>query len=79
MKEYPARFEREADGRYSVYFLGMGMDGCVTCGNDIEDARRNAREALNTYIGYLHSAGKAVPVPADVSGPDISYIASDLR
>ncbi len=34
MKGYPARFEREQDGRYSVYFLGNGMDGCVTYGND---------------------------------------------
>lgn len=36
----------------SVFFLGSGMDGCITYGDDIEDARRNAREALEAYLRY---------------------------
>ena len=79
MKGYPARFEREQDGRYSVYFLGEGMDGYVTYGNDSEDARRNAREALNAYIGYLYSAKKMIPVPSDYEGKDIECFSPDCK
>ena len=54
---YPARIVREEDGKYSVFFLGEGMDGCMTYGIDFEDALRNAEEALSLYLGYMKEKG----------------------
>lgn len=79
MNGYPAKFEKEEDGRYSIYFLGDGMDGCITYGDNIDDARKNAREALNAYIGYLYSAKMNIPIPSDISGDDIEYFSPDFR
>ena len=53
MKRYPAKFDREDDGRYSVFFLGSGMDGCITYGDDIEDARRNAQLNRIDNISFI--------------------------
>ena len=47
----------------SVFFLGSGMDGCITYGDDIEDARRNAREALEAYLRYKNRRRYRSPVP----------------
>ena len=79
MKGYPARFEKNDDGRFSVFFLGSGMEGCITYGNDESDAERNAQEALDAYIGYLYSSKKDIPFPADISGDDIHYFLPDCR
>ena len=75
MKRYPAKFDREDDGRYSVFFLGSGMDGCITYGDDIEDARRNAKEALEAYLGYFSDRGSIMPEPEEILGDGIEYIA----
>lgn len=45
----------------------------------VEDARRNAREALNAYIGYLYSAKKMIPVPSDYEGKDIECFSPDCK
>ena len=59
---YPARIVREEDGKYSVFFLGEGMDGCMTYGIDFEDALRNGEEALSLYLGYMKEKG-VIPNP----------------
>lgn len=59
---YPARIVREEDGKYSVFFPGEGMDGCMTYGIDFEDALRNAEEALALYLEYMKERG-AMPNP----------------
>lgn len=79
MNEYPARFVKEEDGKFSVFFLGKGMEGCITYGNDRDDARKNAQEALDAYIGYLYSERKRIPSPASVSGDEIEYFVPDYR
>lgn len=79
MNEYPARFVKEEDGKFSVFFLGKGMEGCITYGNDRDDARKNAQEALDAYIGYLYSERKRIPAPVSVSGDGIEYFTPDYR
>ena len=33
---FPAQFKMESNGQYSVFFLGKGMEGCITYGSNIE-------------------------------------------
>ena len=56
------RLQKEEDGKYSVFFLGEGMDGCMTYGINFEDALRNAEEALALYLEYMKERG-AIPNP----------------
>ena len=56
---YAAVFTREADGRYSVYF--PQLDGCFTEGEDFEDARRMAVEAMSLHLYGMERDGEAIP------------------
>ncbi|GAB4442084.1 MAG: hypothetical protein Kow00120_10860 [Anaerolineae bacterium] len=40
------------------------LPGCITQGDDLEDALANAREAIRAYIESLEADGE--PVPEDV-------------
>ena len=64
MIKYPAKIVREEDGKYSVFFLGDGMDGCMTFGMSLDDAKKNAQEALDLYIEYLYSEKRRIPIPS---------------
>lgn len=68
MRKYPAKFIKEENEQYSVLFQGDGMEGCMTYGNDFEDARRN-----DLYIETLYSAREKISLPSDVEGDDIYY------
>ena len=59
--EYMALMTREADGGYSVRF--PQLDGCFTCGDDMDDARRMAAEALCLYLYTLEQDGEEIPDP----------------
>ena len=56
---YAALFTREADGRYSVVF--PQLDGCVTEGNDFDDARRMALEAMSLHLYGMEQDGEQPP------------------
>lgn len=56
---YAALFAREADGRYSVVF--PQLDGCVTEGNDFDDARRMAIEAMSLHLYGMEQDGEQPP------------------
>ena len=43
------------------------LPGCFSAGDDIDDALRNAGEALVLYAGSLAKQGRALPVPRTVS------------
>lgn len=78
MKGYPARFEKDEDGRYCVFFLGKGMEGCLTYGNSLDDAKKNAQDALDAYIGYLYSVKKSIPSPME-AGEDALYFVPNYK
>jgi predicted RNase H-like HicB family nuclease len=58
---YLAVFEPTKAG-YSVYF--PDLPGCVSCGNDFEEAQMYAREALGLHIYGLEKDGDELPVPS---------------
>lgn len=58
---YAAVFEREKDGRYTVWF--PQLDGCVTQGDDLEHARRMAMDAMSLFLYGMEQDGEAIPDP----------------
>jgi predicted RNase H-like HicB family nuclease len=69
---YPAKFELEKDGGYSVSF--PDVKGCYTCGDDLEEAKAMAIEALSGMMECLIADGRTIPLPSVATGEDIYYI-----
>lgn len=78
---YPAVFSPEEEGRYSVVF--PDLDGCYTCGDNLQDAIVMAEDVLAFYLYDEEIAQKEIPkasVPAEVElkdGEFVNYIACD--
>lgn len=64
---YPAIFTRDGDA-YNVTF--PDLDGCITYGENINDAFFNAREALAGYTASVLENGCNLPVPSDIAEVD---------
>lgn len=58
---YTAVFTREEDGGYSVRF--PQLDGCYTQGDDFDDARKNAVEAMSLHLYGMEQDGESIPEP----------------
>ncbi len=56
---YTAIFTQEADGGYSVRF--PQLDGCFTQGDDFEDARRNAADAMSLHLYGMEQDSETIP------------------
>ena len=52
---YPAVFTPEGTRGYSVYF--PDLEGCYTCGDDLQDAIMMAEDVLAFYM-YDHGNGR---------------------
>jgi predicted RNase H-like HicB family nuclease len=59
---YPARFEQEENGRYSVYFVDMEL---ATFGDDLSDAAYMAQDALKVWVGGMLEDGESLPKPSN--------------
>lgn len=56
------------------------LPGCFSAGDDIDEALRNAQEALALYAESQVRAGRELPVPRTVSTlRDDPEVAADLR
>lgn len=62
MLHYPAQFEPEADGGYSVTF--RDIPEAITQGDTLEEARREAVDALITAMDFYFEDGRSVPAPS---------------
>mgnify|MGYP000992178946 CR=1 FL=1 len=58
---YLAVFEPTEAG-YSVYF--PDLPGCVSYGNDFEEAQKQAAEALSLHIYGMEKDGEGIPIPS---------------
>ena len=61
MAKYKIVLEKEETGGYSVHV--PALPGCHTQGDDIEDAKKNAKEAIECYLESLKKDG--IPIPLD--------------
>lgn len=59
---YTVILEREADGGYVVSV--PALPGCVSQGDNRDEALANIREAIQLYIEDCREAGDPVPVEA---------------
>lgn len=62
---YPAIFENEPEGGYSVYF--PDIEGCYTQGEDLAEAVENAEDALCLALYDLEEKSAAIKEPSDIS------------
>ncbi len=58
---YFAVFEPVETG-YSVYF--PDLPGCVSCGEDFEEAQRQAADALGLHLYGMEKDGDEIPAPS---------------
>lgn len=78
---YPAVFEPEEEGGYSINF--PDLEGCFTCGEDLNDGIAMAEDALALVLYGYESDNKAIPKPSkhnDIQlkeGAFVNYIACD--
>ncbi len=78
---YPAVFTPEANGQFSIYF--PDLDGCYTCGDDINDALFMAEDALALTLYNYEREAKRIPKASNYNdialddGEFINYIACD--
>ncbi len=57
--KYKIVLEKEQEGGYTVHV--PVLPGCHTQGDDIEDALKNAREAIECYLESLKKDGISAP------------------
>lgn len=69
---YPAIFQQEDNNGFSVFF--PDVDGCVTCGDDMDDAYEMAFDCLGLVLSYMEDNKEPIPVASSpqrvVLGPE---------
>jgi predicted RNase H-like HicB family nuclease len=63
VRYYPAIIEQAEDG-YGMFF--PGLPGCTSAGVSLQEAARNAEEALQAHIDLTAEHGEAPPEPSDL-------------
>ena len=66
---YPAIVERAADGGFGVFF--PDVPGCTSGGDTLQEAARNAEEALQSHADLLAEAGQSMPEPSELDRVDV--------
>ena len=62
---YPAVFSPEKEGGYSVYF--PDVDGCFTCGDDLEEALFMAKDAISLMLVDIEDEKGEIPKASDIN------------
>ncbi|MCQ2532672.1 MAG: type II toxin-antitoxin system HicB family antitoxin [Saccharofermentans sp.] len=62
---YPAIFKEQSEGGYHIYF--PDIEGCFTCGDDIEDGILMAKDVLafSIFENY-EELNKELPIPTSI-------------
>ena len=80
---YPAVFEKENEGGYSIYF--PDIEGCYTQSEDMAEGIGNAVDALCLMLYELEKQGKQIPTATSINdivpGDDnfVTLVACDTR
>ena len=63
---YPALFLKEKDSEaYTVIF--PDLEGCISCGDSIDDAFKMAQDALGTYLFEYYTKSKDIPKASNIN------------
>lgn len=60
--DYLVVFEKAVDG--AIWARVPDLSGCYSCGNTIEEARLNIKDAIELHIEGLREEGLKVPDPS---------------
>lgn len=60
--QYPAIFDI-ADDSISIFF--PDLPGCLPCADNMQDAFKNAKEALQLHLYGMEEDDEAIPAPSD--------------
>ena len=71
---YPAVFENEEDGGFSIYF--PDIEGCYTQAEDLTEGIENAADALCLMLYDMEKQGKPMPKPSKIK--DIRVNENDI-
>ena len=58
---YRILLREEPEGGFTVFV--PSLEGCITYGKDLAEAKKNAREAIELYIASLEADN--LPIPSD--------------
>lgn len=79
LKVYPAIFNYE--DTYWVEF--PDLEGCVTDGETLEEAMKNAQDAMGLYLAALIEEGQKLPEASDIrkirSESAVTYVSVDVN
>jgi predicted RNase H-like HicB family nuclease len=59
MHTYKIHLHKEDEGGFTV--IVPALPGCITYGEDVDDAIAMAKEAIELYIEELQERGEAIP------------------
>lgn len=59
--QYLVVFEKASD--QTVWASVPDLEGCYSCGETVEEAKENIKEAIALYLEDLTEAGKPLPLP----------------
>ena len=59
---YLAVFEPSTDGSYSIYF--PDLPGCISVGDNLEEAARMAAEAASLHVYSMECDNEEIPTPS---------------
>lgn len=68
--EYLVVFEKSSDG--SIWARVPDLESCYSCGDTIDAARENIKEAISLYLEELEEEGKQAPPPSHLQAELIS-------
>lgn len=60
--QFPAVFKSDDDG-ISIFF--PDLPGCLPCADNMTEAFRNAKEALQLHLYGMEKDGESIPTPSD--------------
>lgn len=61
---YAVLFQKEPEGGYTA--IVPSLAGCVTYGNNLEEAKKMAREAIELYLESLKEHNEEIPSQEEV-------------
>jgi predicted RNase H-like HicB family nuclease len=62
--DYIAIIHKDADSDYGVSF--PDFPGCITAGENLDEAKDMAIEALNGHIAVMRDGGEPIPAPSSL-------------
>lgn len=71
MYTYKIHLNKEKEGGYTVSV--PALPGCITYGEDLDEAITMAKEAIELYIEELHNRGESIPDDSNTLEYSLSF------